>query len=216
MTASPPHRPRSNGRRWTLSILLLPLLFGGCAQLNCTPLERVLGGPTNLINFAYRITDNLSYQAIPPLLPNYPAMPILVTTFVDNNDLEQTSNFGRILQEHISSRLVQLGYAVREIKIAQTLEITPRSGETILSRDLSRISADQPAQAILVGTYARSNRVLYISARLINPKDNTIIAADDHRLCMDDELLAMFGLQRRSPVDEPIRDPGRPLLNSVL
>lgn len=192
------------------------LFFSSCASLNCTRLETLFGGDTDLIRFSYNIADHLAQRAMPPLIPRQPNMPVLVTTFVDNNDLEQTSQFGRVLQEHIASRLVQLGYTVREMKLANTLRIEPKSGETILTRDLSQLSAGQQAQAILVGTISRTDRILYISARLINPLNNNILATDDYRLCMDDNIQAMFGLQRQDDIDKPIAEPKQPFLNSIF
>lgn len=194
----------------------LLMLLGGCSSFNCTRLESLLGSDTDLITFSYRIADHLIERAVPPLLPRQPNMPVLVTTFVDNTDLTQTSPLGRILQEQIASRLVQLGYTVREIKLGNALHIEPQSGETILTRDLTQLSGDQQAQAILVGTIARTNRILYISARLINPTNNNILATDDYRLCMDDTIMAMFGLQYQDAVDQPIAEPNQPFLNSIF
>lgn len=197
-------------------LCLLLLMQTGCATLNCTPLENVLGGSTNLVDFSYKIADTLVERTIPPLVPGHPDMPVLVTTFVDNNDLQETSKFGRILQEHIVSRLVQLGYTVREIKMASTLTIEPKSGETILSRELAKISGEHEAQAILAGTISRSERILYISARLINPINNNILATDDYRLCMDDNILAMFGLRQFDDIDNAVREPSRSRLNLIF
>jgi len=202
--------------RLVVLIVLFAGSIGGCTRLNCTPLAGVLGSSTDLIQFSYTIAENLTDQALPPLVYGQPEMPILVTTFVDNNDLESTSRFGRILQEHVSSRLVQLGYSVREIKLTETLEINPRAGETILSRDLNRLRGSQQAQAILVGTFSRSNQILYISSRLIDPVNSTVIASDDHRLCMDEDILALFGLRRSTKEEGPVKDPGQPWLNRIL
>lgn len=192
------------------------LLQTGCTSLNPTPFGNILGRNTNLVDFSYKIAENLIDRTVPPLMPSHPDMPILVTTFVDNNDLQQTSRFGRIMQEHIASRLVQLGYTVREIKMASTLTIEPKSGETVLSRDLSQISGEHQAQAILVGTVSRSESILYISARLINPVNNNILATDDYRLYMDNNILAMFGLRRMDDIDNPVKEPSRSVINSIF
>jgi TolB-like protein len=205
------------GVRWFLFLLLLaPFIFTGCSSFNCTPLEKYLGADTNLISFSYAIADNLVLRSNPPLIPRHPEMPILVTTLVDNNNLEKTSKFGRILQEHIASRLVQLGYTVKEIKLGNSLRIIPGSGETILTRDLYRLQANRNAQAVFVGTLSRTRTTMYISTRLINPVNSNIIATDDYQLCMDDTILAMFGLQRMDSQDEPIEEPARPFLNSIF
>jgi len=179
--------------------LLFLVFFSGCSTFNCIPLKKDLCGEDNLIVLAGKIADDLTQSAMPPLLPLQPDLPILTTTFVNNNDLKETSRFGRILQEHVTSRLVQLTYSVQELKLRETLLMREQSGEIMLSRNLQEITKQtQSPQAILVGTYSYTDRVMYISARLINPKDRNIISSTDYRLCMDDNVLAMFGLKRQS------------------
>lgn len=199
--------------------ITLPLLLTGCSSLNCTSLGRLLGADENLISLAAQITDDLTQKAFPPLIPGQPDLPILVTTFVNNDNLKETSRFGRILQEHVTSRLVQLNYTAREIKLRQTLLMQEQSGETMLSRNLRDLDAKQSlaAQAILVGTYSYTNRVMYISARLINPKDRNIISSYDYRLCMDDNVLAMFGLQRQpTSAGDEVDPPRKSLINTIF
>lgn len=198
-----------------LVLIFLSLSVSGCSKFNCTRFEKYIGGETDLISYSYTIADDLINTAMPPLVPMHQEMPILVTTFVDNNDLNRTSKFSRVLQEHISSRLVQQGYTVKEIKMADTLLIEERSGETMLSRDLEKLSASLNTQAILVGTLSLTNRTMYISARFINPVNNNIISSTDYQLCMDDTILAMFGLKKLVP-GETIEEPGQPMLNSIL
>lgn len=197
-----------------ISILLI--LLSGCSSFNCTRLEGILGGETNLIKFSYKIADNLIDKALPPLMPRAPNMPIVVTTFVNNNNLQQTSQFGRILQEHISSRLTQRGYTIKEIKIANTMTIEQHSGETILSRDLSKLQETQDAQAILIGTLSRTKRTLYISTRLVHPANSIVISSDDYKLCIDDRILEALGLQYQGDGTTTIQEPSQPRLNSVL
>jgi TolB-like protein len=199
-----------------LALAFISLFHHGCSSFNCTPLQNILGANTDLIQFSYTIADHLAERAMPPLVPLHPEMPILVTTFVDANDLEKTSEFGRVLQEQVASRLVQLGYTVREMKLTNTLSIKPKSGETMLSRDLTKISSEQQAQAIVVGTVLMANQTLYISTRLINPVNKNILATDDYQLCMDDNILAMFGLRHQNASEQPISEPRPPLLNTIL
>lgn len=191
------------------------LLLAGCTTLNETRLEDSLGRNVNLIDFSYEIADDLISQAFPPLRPRNPDMPILTTTFVDNNKLEQTSQFGRLIQDHIGARFVQNGYTVKEVRLRSDLEIEPHSGETILSRRLALLRDAQPAQAILVGTVSMAQRTLYISARLVNPTDTAIIAARNYRLYMDRHVLAMFGLKPIGDSDD-IKAPSEPAVNRIF
>ncbi len=208
------HHYRAEGKYPAQRLVFLLSLFlffpAGCSSFNDTRLAPVLGYDTDLIRFSYIVAEKLVDRSMPPLMPRHPDMPILVTTFVDNNDLSQTSRFGRLLQEHIASRIVQLGYTVREIKLMQTINIEPKTGETVLSRDLAKISGELQPQAILAGTIARSDRSLYISTRLIAPANGNILATFDHQLYMDDNLLALYGLRRQDSLDIPIAEPKQP------
>jgi len=207
--------------RW-LPLFFLVAAVTSCARFNGTEMEGLLGQETDLIKLAYTAADTLTAAASPPLSLRDPDMPILTTTFVDNNDLNKTSQFGRAVQEHMASRFVQLGYQVREIKLADSMEIKPRQGETILSRDLSHLTPNVKAQAILVGTISRAANTLYVSARLVDPGNGSIISSTDYRLRIDKTLESM--LEQPSPVTatnqslipegEAVPPPPPPRLNS--
>ncbi|AGF78882.1 putative integral membrane protein [Desulfocapsa sulfexigens DSM 10523] len=200
-----------------LLIVLLTPLLSSCSSLNCTRLETLLGADIDLINLGNKITDDLSSSAMPPLRPRHPEDAVLTSTFVDLDNLESTSQMGRLLQSHIGARLVQLGYTVKEVNLRNTMKITPADGETILSRDLSQITPEQPVQAILVGTYSINNRTLYITAKLIHPVSRNIISAQSYKLCMDDNLLAMFNLQRQTHnQDNNIDQPSESLIDKIF
>ncbi len=202
--------------RMFLTIAFL-FIFSGCSSLNGTRMENLLGADINLISLGNTIADDLSSSAMPPLRPRHPEEAILVSTFVDLSQLKHTSQMGRLLQTHIGTRMVQLGYTVKEINLRNTMEVTPGDGETMLSRELSQIDPNLSVQAVLVGTYSMSNRTLYITAKLINPVNRNIISAQSYKLIMDDTLLAMFGLKRhdRGP-DNSIDAPSESLLNKIF
>ncbi len=197
-------------------LLFVTLLLSGCTYFNGTRMEGLLGADENLIDLSYKIAENLEESAYPRIMPRTPDQPLLVTTFVDNNDLNKTSHFGRILQEHIASRFVQLGYTVKEIKLRKDLLIRQKSGEILLSRDLQQLNPTLSAQAILVGTYSYTNRIMYISARLINPETSAIISSADYQLIMDDNVLAMFGLKIARDDPYTIEKPKESLINKIF
>ena len=191
------------------------LSISGCSYFNETKLENSLGKDVNLINYSYDIADDLVKNSFPPLIPRQQDMSILTTTFVDNNNLPNTSHFGRLLQDHIGSRFVQIGYTVNEIKLRKNLLIEEGSGETILSRNLELLNQSQRTQAILVGTISQAQRTMYISARLINPNDSTIISSKNYRLYMDKNVLTMFNL-RLSGNGDTIKPPSESKMNTIL
>jgi TolB-like protein len=57
--------------------------------------------------------------------------------------------------------------------------ISEGKGEFMLSRDLREISRTHGASAVVVGTYADGGDRMYVSARIVRPADNVVIAATD-------------------------------------
>ena len=202
------HRSFSHQLQSMAFALIVTMLLSSCSTFNGTRLEGLLGTHHNLIDLAYTMAEDLERQAYRPLTPRNPDQPILTTTFVSNNDLDETSKFSRILQEHLTSRFVQMGYTVREIKLRNSLQIEPGQGEKILSRRLEDIQPTQKAQAISVGTYSLTNDAIYISARLINPENSNIISSNDYIMALNKDTMALFGAKMNSqdtiyPIEEP-------------
>jgi TolB-like protein len=196
--------------------IIFSIWLSSCSNFNCTRLEKYLGGDVNLIHLGNKIADDLMNSAMPPLMPRHSEEAVLTSTFVNIHNLGQTSRMGRLLQSHVGTRLVQLGYSVKEINLRNTMRIKQGDGETILSRDLSQINSDIPVQAILTGTYSVDNRTLYITAKLVNPVNKNIISAQSYRFCMGDNLLSMFGLQRRQNDSDTVNPPSRSLINEIF
>ncbi|GAB6060299.1 FlgO family outer membrane protein [Desulfonatronum parangueonense] len=109
--------------------------------------------------------------------------PILFTSFVDLDDLNTSSTFGRLLGEQVASRISQLGYRVIELKMRQgSLVVSQRTGEMILSRDLREVRTNHDTQAVLVGTYVVTENAVLVSAKLLSTLDGTILATRDATL----------------------------------
>jgi len=213
------HSSQTHLKRLSIITLIVPVLLfslSGCSYFNETRLENNLGKDVDLIDYSYDIADDLIKRSFPPLVPRQQSMAILTTTFVDNNNLDTTSHFGRLLQDNIGSRFVQRGYSVNEIRMRKDLLIEEGAGETMLTRDLNLLAKNQKAQAVLVGTISQAQRTMYISARLINPTNNSIISSKNYRLYMDRNVLAMFNLQVSGNNSSGIKQPSEPLMNAVL
>ena len=175
-------------------ILFLLLAAAGCSTLNGTRLEPLLGADVNLVRLGDRVAESLLTQAVPPLLPRQPDQPVLITTLVNNDQLAETSSFGRSFQNNLAAGFVSRGYAVREVKLRRDLLVREEKGEFMLTRDLQEMAGSQRAQAIVLGTYTLANRAMYLSVRLVDPADQTIRAAYEDRLTLDANSLRLLGL----------------------
>jgi TolB-like protein len=137
----------------------------------------------NLVAVSYTIADKLAENAARFIGPSDP---LIVASFVNVNNLEESSGFGRIIAEQIASRFVQRGQKIIELKLRQnSIFIKEGKGEFMLSRDIRELSQTHNASAVVVGTYAEGGDRLYVSARIIRPTDNIVISAYDAGISMD-------------------------------
>lgn len=173
-------RVRQTVLQW--SAVALSIVMFGCAT---TP--QFSDG--NLVTVGYAIADNLVRNA---KLPLGTQDPIIVASLVNVNNLEQSSSFGRIVSEHVASRLAQHGKRVIEMKLRQDSIFVGNernNGEFMLSRNIREISKTHNASAVVVGTYANGGDRLYIAARMVSPTDNVIVSTADVAMPMQRDSL---------------------------
>jgi TolB-like protein len=116
------------------------------------------------------------------------AGPIAVTTFVNIDDLYQSSTFGRILAEQLISELAMRGYNVIEVRQSDSMQITVNGGEFSLSRETATLRDKRDLSAIVVGTYAVSPVRVYINARIIDPVNSLVVSVGSVEMSKSDEI----------------------------
>jgi len=174
-------------KRTFLLVCFISLLLVGCAR--CRPTHTATDiNKSDLVEIGYLIVDKL----IDNLHSNLNTEQcVLVACFVDVNNVQRSSNFGRMLPEHMVSRLAQNGYTVVEMKLRDSIYIKEGAGEFLLSRRIKDISSAHNAQAVVVGTYLLAPKDLYIAARIVQADSARIISSCDLRLPLSDELRTM-------------------------
>lgn len=162
-------------------LLLTSLLLAGCVTSREAP-SNILWG--DLISSSYQIADSLLSNLKQQISTNDP---IIVATFVNINNLQESSTFGRMVAEHISSRFSQRGYRISELRLrTNSIFMEEGKGEMLLSRDLKSVSQKHNASAVIVGTYGRAGYGFYVSARIVDPSDSVIISSCDYVVKMSD------------------------------
>jgi len=166
-------------KRFTLIFVWSSLLLVGLT--NCSREIK----DADLVTASYKATDALLKNSKEVEL--YPNKPILVASFVDIDNVQNSSTFGRMIAEQISSRLAQRGYKIIEVKLRSSSVFVkgtenPNEGEFLLSRELQDISLQHDAHAVIVGTYAKGPEVVYVTVKLIRTRDSTILGSYDYSL----------------------------------
>lgn len=117
---------------------------------------------------------------------------ILVASFVNIDDLSESSTFGRIVAEQFASRFNQKGYTTLEMKLRTKVFIKERSGEFLLSRELKQISTKHSAKAVVVGSYAVASSKVYLTARVIHFPDGRVLSSHDYTIPIGRDTLKML------------------------
>jgi len=125
-------------------------------------------------------------------------LPILSTSFVDLDNLNETSAFGRLIGEQIASRFSQHGYKVVELRLSNgKVLVKEKIGELALSREMKRIDKCHDAQAIIVGTYCIAENRAFVSTRVVSTLDNSILSSYNFSIKMG-ELLKILAKKNLS------------------
>lgn len=151
------------------------------------------------------VITGANYEAAEYLIKNLPKemlsdSPLLVASFVNLDDLKESSTFGKMVSEQILSRFKHLGYTAIEMKLRTETFIKDDSGEFSLSRELSEISTKHNAQAVVVGSYAAASDRVYLTVRVISVADSRILASYDYNIPMTRDVFKML-LKGREGVD---------------
>ncbi|MFZ6692632.1 FlgO family outer membrane protein [Undibacterium sp. SXout20W] len=119
--------------------------------------------------------------------------PLIVATLANINALEESSPFGRIVAEQVSGQFSRSGYQMVEMKFRDKVFIKQNVGELLLTREIKEVAKDHAAQAVIVGTYAESEKLVFVNLKLIRPGDNIVLGTYDYALPMDRTVKSLLG-----------------------
>jgi TolB-like protein len=118
--------------------------------------------------------------------------PILVASFVNIDNLDDSSTFGRVVAEQFASRFKQRNYATIEMKLRDNVFIREGTGELLLSREVAEISTKHRAQAVVAGTYAVASKKVYLTTRVINVSDGRVLSSYDYDIPISSDVFKML------------------------
>ncbi len=118
---------------------------------------------------------------------------IMGTTPANLNNLEKASPLARQMTEEISRWLVNAGYRYLELKKGKDIRLDPKTGEFILTRNVSRLSSrNGVGQVILAGTYVLSGEDVRFSVSLISVNGNEVVAKGTASVPITPDLLPLL------------------------
>lgn len=101
---------------------------------------------------------------------------VAITTFVDLNNLDSSSAFGRFIAKRLSMELHKLGFNVRELRQRKSIEFKIHKGEFSLTRKSADLMKNFQVDAILTGTYLMVGDDVVVNAKLIDVDSSRVIS----------------------------------------
>lgn len=101
---------------------------------------------------------------------------VAVTTFVDLDNLDLSSSFGRFVAERLSMEMHKLGFNIRELRQRKSIEFKKEKGEFGLTRKSADLMRNFQVDAVLAGTYLMVGDEVVVNARLIDVDSSRVIS----------------------------------------
>ena len=135
----------------------------------------------DLVGASHRAADSLIKKAGARLDTQ---RSIAAASFVNIDDLSESSSFGRIVSQQLASRLSSHGFQIIEMLLRKSVYIQQQAGELLLSRELKNISKEHNVQAAIVGTYAVGKNSVYVTAKIVDSASSIVMASHDYELAL--------------------------------
>ena len=179
--------------RFYLSLILLTLFLGSCGAYK-DPVSKNTNFDSMINDMvkksAIKIKKNVAYDEV-----------VLVSDFVNLDNLKNRSQLGFLLSNLLKDRLSSLDVIVKEIELGKEFEFGP-SGFYLLTREKNRILSDNvKSRYAVVGTYSISNKSLNLFIKLIDINSGNILSSSFARTDLDSEILDLEGISQNRDME---------------
>ena len=118
---------------------------------------------------------------------------IAVVAAVPLSDFKKDTEFGRMVAEYLLTDLADRGLEVTELRLGRDINILPRTGEFIMSRNPGELASNvQDLDYVVVSTFTNTRRSLVLQGRLVSLKSGLVESAWRYTMPLSRELLALF------------------------
>jgi len=136
----------------------------------------------------YRAVDRILNQA--NMAPGNNT-PLIVGTLSNINTMEKSHSFGRVVSEQASTRLVQRGHDVSELRLRNSVNIKQghgdiaEAGEYMMSRDIEAIRGEYKIGRVVTGTYGIAGKEIMVNLKMIDIATGKIMGSTDYAVDID-------------------------------
>lgn len=131
--------------------------------------------------------------------PDSRTRPTVITSFVDLNNLSETSALGRLMGEHFMHQLQIRGWNVTDMRMTRDLIIN-EEGEFSLSRELKRLRGSMAAANVVTGTYTPTVDGILVSVRVLDLATGQVVSTAQTRFLRDRFVSSLVDKPRSAPI----------------
>ncbi len=159
-----------------LAFILLGIIISGCSMNRYEVPDDV-----DLIPVSHKAAQELLNKSKKTLPKN---SLVVVSSFVNVDELKQTSSFGRIVASQIATAFFNSGYQIKSIELPTEFFVQSIDGFVQLSPETRAALEKQGASALIVGVFAPARNTAYVTARMIDVDSKKIISSTDFAVPM--------------------------------
>lgn len=158
-----------------ITLTLASLILSGCSQRYTVPED------VDLIPVSQKAAKDLLASNRQPLSKD---KLIVVSSFVNVDDLKQTSAFGRIISSQISSAFFKAGYRIKSMELPTDAFVKSDNGFLRLTENARSEIKKQGASTLVAGIFAPGRVTAYVTIRMIDIDSREVISSTDFSVPM--------------------------------
>jgi len=172
-------------KKQIIVFMVMLAMLTGCSRFFFRPNETSDG---NLIELSYTAVDQLLLH-LPQPLPR--GSVVVINSLINVNDLGQSLSFGRIVSEQISSAFQLNGYRVMGMELPTEVFVKNEAGILQLPEKTKEALTAIGATVIVIGSYAPGRNNVYVSLRMVDFSNQTIVSSTDYQVAMGPDAKAL-------------------------
>jgi TolB-like protein len=102
--------------------------------------------------------------------------PVVITTFSNLDNLEETNSLGRLIAESLIHEFQVRKWRVLDIRLSKNIEVNSK-GEFVLNRDVEKLYKRYRVAGVITGTYSITEECVFINARLIDVRTGVVLSS---------------------------------------
>jgi hypothetical protein len=166
-----------------ITFILISFILSGCNQQYVQPED------VDLIPVSQKAAKDLLANTKKPLTKD---KLIVVSSFVNVDNLQNTSAFGRIVSSQISTSFFNAGYRIKSMELPTDAFVKSNNGFLQLTENARNEIRKQGASTLVAGIFAPGRVTAYVSIRMIDIDTREVISSTDFSVPMGIDTRALL------------------------